>query len=317
MHLKNTQAQARNLLIICGPTATGKTKLGIYLAKKFNGEIISADSRQVYRFMDIGTGKEWGDAPIHGYDLIDPRENFSVSDFVRFATNKIIEIESRGKLPIIVGGTGLYIKAIVDGIETINIPSNKELRKTLDEKSAEELFEKLATLDSAKAASMNSSDKKNPRRLIRAIEVAIWKIDNESKIKNKSHKNKYRTLWIGLTTENNEKILATILKRVEKRIEQGFIDEVEDLLKMGVSWKTQSMKSLGYKESEGFFKSGLTYEDFVTAWIRAEFKYFKRQMTWFKKDKRINWFDTTNKNYYSKVENLVKRWDNTIDGQKS
>lgn len=314
---------SKKILVICGSTATGKTKLGIHLAKKYNGEIISVDSRQVYKFMDIGTGKEWGDAQIWGYDLVDPKENYSVSEFLKFAEEKLKDIWSRGKLPILIGGTGFYIKAIVDGIETINIPSNNDLRKSLDEKKVDELFEKLATLDSSKAASLNLSDRKNPRRLIRAIEIAIWKIENEKKVTNTKITNKnINSLFIGLKCPM--KIISDLIyKRVEKRIEEGFIDEVEDLLKNGVSWKMQSMHALGYKESEAFFKYGLSYEEFVNNWHSNELKYVKRQITWFNKEtyhhgeKRINWFDITNKSYYQEVEKLVDKWDNNKNGTKS
>src|SRR3989344_1522932 len=163
MHLKNTPAPVANMLVICGPTATGKTKLGIFLAQKFNGEIISADSRQVYKFMDIGTGKEWDEGvKIWGYDLVDPKKNFSVFEYLKFVRKALDDIWKRGKLPILVGGTGLYIKAVVEGIDTLNIPKNEDLRKSLEEKNVSELYEKLATLDSSKAASLNISDKNNP-----------------------------------------------------------------------------------------------------------------------------------------------------------
>lgn len=318
MHSKNTLAQVREkILIVCGPTAAGKTRLGIHLAKKYNGEIISADSRQVYKYMDIGTGKEWGNVPIHGYDLVDPKENYSVHDYLKFAKIILNDLWSRNKLPILVGGTGFYIKAVIDGIGTINIPSNNELRKSLNEEKVDELFEKLATLDSSKAASLNYSDKRNPRRLIRAIEIAIWKIENEKKVTNTKITDKnINPLFIGLKCPITI-ISDLIYKRVEKRIEEGFIDEVEDLLKMGVSWKMQSMNALGYKDSEGFFKYGLSYEDFVNNWHSNELKYVKRQITWFNKDKRINWFDIRNKNYYEKVEKLVDKWDNNKYGTKS
>jgi len=311
MHLKNTPAPVARLLIICGPTATGKTKLGIFLAQKFNGEIISADSRQVYKFMDIGTGKEWGKIPIYGYDLVDPKENYSVSEYSKFVNATIKNIYRRGKLPILVGGTGLYIKAVVEGIDTLNIPKNTDLRKSLEEKNVSELYEKLATLDSGKAASMNISDKMNPRRLIRAIEIAIWKISNEQEvIKTKSNQITMNTLYIGLNYPTDQ-ISSLITSRVEKRIEQGFIDEVEALLKMGVSWKMQSMKALGYSEAEGFFKNGLTYEEFVERWIESEINYVKRQLTWFKKEKQINWFDLTKPGELLKLEKLVEKWDNS------
>lgn len=311
----------KKLLVICGPTATGKTSLAFKLAKEFNGELISADSRQLYKYMDIGTGKEWGELPIHGYDLIDPWEEYSVSAFVKFARKTIKKIIQRGKLPILIGGTGLYIKGVIDGFETVEIPKNDDLRNTLKNKNVNELFEQLATLDSSRAASLNLSDKKNPTRLIRAIEVAIWKIDNGDRhVAMNKIRSPYDPLFIGLTAPT-ETITKKIAARVEERMNQGFILEVESLLRMGVSWKNQSMKSLGYREVEKFLKQGQTYEEFINDWARGEVKYFKRQLTWFKKDPRINWFDITDGNYAENVENLVKKWLNTSvkdkDGQKN
>lgn len=303
------------ILVICGPTAIGKTTLGLSLAKNFNGEIVSADSRQVYKHMDIGTGKEWGDGiKIWGYDLVEPTENFSVFEYYKFAKSKISDIWSRNKLPIIVGGTGLYIKSLIDGIPTVDIPKNDNLRKTFISMSVLELFDKLAVLDSAKAASLNSSDKKNSRRLIRAIEIAMWNIENGQQKKVVESRKEIldkdiKTLLIGLTAPK-ETFIKYIENRVEKRMNEGFIDEVENLLKLGVSWKNQSMNSLGYKEVEGFFKAGLTYEEFIEKWILNEMKYIKRQLTWFRKDKRIKWFDITDKKYPINVEKLVKIWDN-------
>lgn len=310
------------LLVICGPTATGKTSLGFRLAKKYNGEIISADSRQVYKHMDIGTGKEWNnDVKIWGYDLADPKESYSVSDFFKTMKDAIEDVWSRGKLPIIVGGTGFYIKSLIDGIQTVDIPKNNDLRESLEKLSVDELFDKLGVLDSSKAASLNSSDKKNSRRLIRAIEVAVWNTENtiqkhEVNLREKVLSDDVDVLMIGLTADK-EKLLNNIIKRVEDRMNNGFIDEVESLLKNGVSWKMQSMNALGYKESEAFFKQGMSYEEFIETWIRNEMKYAKRQLTWFKKDKRINWFDITNKNYLDEVEKRLQKWDNTTNGTKS
>lgn len=308
------------LIIVCGPTGTGKTRLGIRIARKFNGEIISADSRQVYKFMDIGTGKEWdsGKSPVKiwGYDLVDPTSEFSVSQFVDYAKSKIVEIQTNNKIPIIVGGTGFYIKALIDGIETINIPVNTELRNNLIDKSVSELFEKLATLDSAKAASLNNSDRHNPRRLIRAIEVAIWNMEHPKSGKIINNKDNYQCLWIGLKNKDLRNVSDNIFKKIEKRIEDGFVDEVENLLKMGVSWKMQSMMSLGYRESEGFFKSGLSYEEFINLWHLHEFDYYKRQMTWFNKmtnsdgKKRIEWFYVDDDLFVENVDKYVNSWDN-------
>lgn len=301
------------ILVICGPTATGKTSLGIRLAKKFNGEIVSCDSRQVYKHMDIGTGKEWDETvKIWGYDLVEPNEKYNVSEYFKTAKSIISDIWQRNKLPIIVGGTGLYIKSVIDGIPTVDIPKSESLRSSIENLSAQELYEKLATLDSSKAASLNSSDRTNPRRLVRAIEVAVWNVENETQKKEIEKRENVLdkdvdVLMIGLTAENAV-LLNNIENRVEKRMEQGFIDEVEGLLKMGISWKEQSMNSLGYKESEAFFKNGQTYEDFISLWIRNEMKYVKRQLTWFKKDKRVNWFDIKNIEFPKNVENLVNKW---------
>ncbi len=303
----------KKILVICGPTATGKTSLGIRLAKNFNGEIVSCDSRQVYKHMDIGTGKEWDEAvKIWGYDLAEPNEKYNVSEYFKTVKFIISDIWQRNKLPIIVGGTGLYIKSIIDGIPTVDIPKNESLRNSIENLSAQELYDKLAILDSSKAASFNSSDRINPRRLVRAIEVAVWNIENQTQKKEIEKRENVLdksvdVLMIGLTAEN-EVLLNNIEQRVEKRMEQGFIDEVELLLKMGISWKEQSMNSLGYKESEAFFKNGQTYEDFISLWIRNEMKYVKRQLTWFKKDKRVNWFDIKNLEFPKNVENIVNKW---------
>jgi len=302
------------ILVICGPTATGKTSLAIYLAKKYNGELVSADSRQVYRKMDIGTGKDWDEISdgknttvIHGYDLVDPHEQFSVSKYVNFAGNVISDIHKRGKLPILVGGTGLYIKAVIDGIETVSIPRSNSLREKLCQFSVKELFEKLALLDSIKAASLNQSDRKNSRRLIRAIEIATWNINHIGSVKNRSVGNFRDVFFIGLNTDM-VLLKERIEKRVEKRMETGFVFEVENLLRSGIDWSFQSMDTFGYKEMQLFLKRGLSYEEFTDLWTKNEIKYAKRQLTWFKKDKRIHWVDTESADFFGEVDKLIERW---------
>jgi tRNA dimethylallyltransferase len=318
------------LLVICGPTSTGKTTLAIALAKKFNGELISADSRQVYKGMDIGTGKdlpkgakiklpwfqkygyyELSGAKIWGYDLADPRHEFNVAQYIKFAERIITDILKRGKLPILVGGTGLYIRGIVDGIATAAVPKNNLLRKNLEGKDPGELFEKLAQMDSFKAGQMNASDKKNPRRLIRAIEVAMWKINNIKKEKEMEKKKKdLIVLIIGLTAP--EKFISERIKlRVAGRIRVGIKKEVQRLLKNHVSWNMPSMSSMGYAEWKDYFDNKKTEAEVVKDWEQEEKKYVKRQMVWFKKDKRINWFDITAANYPDNVEKSVERWYST------
>jgi tRNA dimethylallyltransferase len=315
------------LLVICGPTATGKTSLGINLARKFNGEIISSDSRQVYKWLDIGTGKDlplgvrikypWfskygyyeiDQVKIWGYDLIDPRREFSVSHYVKFAEGAIKDILKRGKLPIIVGGTGHYIKAVIDGIPTIEIPRNSNLRKDLEKRTATQLYELLAQLDTIRAGEMNSSDKMNPRRLIRAIEVATWRVSNVKK--SEKIKKDFDVLWIGLTA-GKELLNKNIEKRVNDRIKKGIKEEIENLLKKGVKWNTQAMQSMGYREWKDFFDGKKTATEVAKIWETDEQKYVKRQMTWFKKEKRVNWFDVNSKDYLKKVEKMAEKWHNT------
>jgi len=322
----------QKLLVICGPTSTGKTRLASALAKKFNGEIISADSRQVYRGMDIGTGKslpanakikyswfakygyyEIDGAKIWGYDLADPRHGFSISQYLKFTERILMDIRKRGKLPILVGGTGLYIKGVIDGIPTAEIPTNPQLRKNLEIKSPSQLFEMLAQMDSIKAGQMNSSDKKNPRRLIRAIEVATWRINNTKKDRDiEKKKIGQDILEVGLTAPEKY-INKKIILRVKNRIKDGIKNEIEKLLKSHVNWSMQSMSSMGYKEWKAFFEGKKTETEVFKEWVDEENKYVKRQIVWFKKDERIRWFNIASADYPENVEKFVEKWHNTHD----
>lgn len=314
----------KKLLIICGPTGSGKTGLALVLAKKFGGEIISADSRQVFTGMDIGTGKdipsnakrltdhvEIDGINLWGYDLTGPKEEFSVSLYTGYAKKIIDEIIKRGHLPIVTGGTGLYIKGLVDGIETTGIAPNRELRQALAGRGVDELFENLAKLDPIKAASLNTSDKKNPRRLIRAIEVSQWKL-SWGEIKTKQGKAKYNSLFVGLTAPKYE-INKKIAKRIDDRIALGFLAEVESLLAKDIDWEFQSMSSLGYKQLRGYFEKKMTLQEAFDLWKKEEKRYAKRQMTWWKHDKRINWFQINEPGWQKKVEELVNKWYSTYD----
>lgn len=312
----------KKLLVICGPTAVGKTKLAIHLSKLFEGEIISADSRQIYRGMDIGTGKdlpvnsnvktqnsklkygyyEIDGVRIWGYDLILAKDNFSVAQYVEIAREIIKDIWSRNKLPILVGGTGLYIKGVIDGIETVSIPPNLILRKSLEGKGVDELYEILASSDPLKAASMNISDRKNPRRLVRGIEIASDRVNVRPKGR------KYNdVLFIGLTAPK-EFLFKRIEDRVYERLKSGFEDETKELLKDGISWNSQAMQSLGYRQFRNYFEGDEGRESAIKNWIKEEKKYAKRQITWFKRDKRIIWYDIKTSGWERNVERLVKKW---------
>jgi len=318
------------LLVICGPTATGKTRLAISLAKKFNGEIISADSRQVFKGLNIGTGKDlpkgakmkflWikrfgyyeiGGIKVWGYDLADPRHSFSVSQYIKFAERIIDDVTKRGKLPIIVGGTGLYIKGIIDGIPTAEVPKSSHLRRSLESKSASELFEMLAQMDSIKAGTMNSSDKKNPRRLIRAIEIATWHMSHEKDHHEiKTPGKDWDVLQIGLMADSSY-LNGKIEQRVSERFKERLKDEIAGLIKNHVDWKMQSMSSMGYGEWQDFFEGKKSEKDVIKLWETEEKKYVKRQIVWFKKDKRIKWFDITDQDYPENVEKTLIRWHNS------
>ncbi len=298
------------LLVVCGQTGTGKTSLAIFLAKKFNGEIVSADSRQVFKGLDIGTGKDLYEinkskVRIWGYDLVDPKKNFSVGNYLRFTQKTISDILKRGKLPILVGGTGLFIKGVIDGIPTAFVPRNMRLRKNLEGKSKDELFEMLAHMDPIRAGSMNFSDRSNPRRLIRAIEVATRAMEGKRPIV--FGKPKYNVLEIGLFAPQ-EFLFEKIERRVNRRIEDGMEDEIKRLLASGVKWKNQSMTSLGYRHWKDYFDGKVSKEGVVAAWKREEEKYAKRQLAWFKRDTRINWFDISKGDISNNVEKLVKKW---------
>ena len=294
------------LLVICGPTATGKTKLAIHLAKVFNGEIVSADSRQVYKGLDIGTGKEWGKGvKIWGYDLVGPKNDYSVSRYVKFATQAISNIEKRGKLPMLVGGTGFYIKALINGVDTIDVPPNKFLREGLKDKNIKDLFEDLSRIDSLKAGALNISDRKNPRRLIRAIEIAQWR--NENPIAQSHKKLSSNTMLIGLYSDHST-LKRNIAGRVDKQIKDGLLEEIRKLLKNGVGWKYQSMTSLGYREWKEFFAGSKSKEDVIENIKKNQIRYASDQLTWFKKDRRIIWINISEPGSQKRVEKLVKKW---------
>lgn len=320
------------LLVICGPTSTGKTSLALKIAKELGGEIVSADSRQVYRGMDIGTGKdlpnnlklkmvtlrdknlklggvyEVDGVPIWGYDLVDPKKEFSVAQYLKIAHYAIDDISGRGKLPILVGGTGLYIKAVIEGIQTADVPRNTKLRKNLESKSVEELYENLSQLDSLKAASLNASDRKNPRRLIRAIEVAQYQLTKKA-IPSVHHTigEGFDVLFVGLTAPQSF-LEERIEKRVKDRLDRGIKREVETLLRGGVKWEDQAMLAMGYGLWRDHFEGEVTEEEVVSEWVRDEKRYAKKQMVWFKKDERVRWFDITEAEYTEKVESLTKKW---------
>lgn len=279
------------VIIICGPTATGKTKFAKEIARHLNGELVSADSRQVYRGLDIITGKDHGDYKIWLVDLVDPDEPFSVSQWHDLAIEAISDIQSRGKLPIIVGGTGLYLKSLTTSLSTLSIPPNPILRKELSRYSASELFNKLKSDCPDIAASLNQSDSQNPRRLIRRLEIETYKLNkhpSQSQISNS-----YLTLCLSAPLSYLD---SAIESRVKTRLSQGAQKEAEYVLSK-YSHHLPSISACGYP--------AFLTEDPLKAWIVAERQYARRQLTWFKKQPNLNWIDISLPDWKQKAISLV------------
>lgn len=289
------------IFVIVGPTSSGKTDLSIKLAQKINGEIISADSRQVYKGLDIGTGKvtkkEMSDIPHYLIDVANPKRKFTVSQFQKLANKKIKTIIKKGKTPIIVGGTGFYIQTIVDNLNLPAVPPDKKLRKNLEKKTTTELFSLLKKLDSKRARNI---DPNNPVRLIRAIEIAqtLGKIPKLKKAK----KSPYDFIQIGIKTDQ-EKLNKKIYQRLLKRLRQGMIDEAKKLHKEGLSWNRMKELGLEYRFLALYLQDKITKKEMIEKIYQENIKYSKRQETWFKRDKRIIWL--TPKNFLSKIELFI------------
>lgn len=294
------------ILVILGTTASGKTGLAVKLAKKYNGEIVSADSRQVYKGMDIGTGKDLKEYKIgnkkisyHLIDIINPKTEFNLAKYQKLAYKAIDDILSRDKLPIIAGGTGLYIQAIVDGYKLSSAKPNKKLREKLEKMTIDKLFLKLKKLDPKKVKNLNESDRKNKRRLIRYIEIAS--LPREKKVQKKT--NDFDVLLISLT-HKMEVLQKRIYKRLIERLEkENMIGEIKKLREKGVSWKRLENFGLEYRFISEYLRGRLTYDEMVEKLYIAIRQFAKRQMTWFKRDKRIKW--VKNK---SEVEKYIKRF---------
>lgn len=281
----------QKLLIICGPTATGKTKLALHLAKKLNGELVNADSRQVYKGLDALTGKDRSkEIPIHLYDIVEPGGDFSAAHFVRLAQPAIKDIRKRGKLPIAVGGTGFYLRALTQDVETLYIPPNKKVRKRLSAASVEELQEELQCVDLDKWNAMNPSDQKNPRRLIRAIEVVA-----AAKRAPRSTP-RFDVLWVGLSSP-----LPLLKKRIARSVAQRFEKAVKEV-------RQDLPPILGVSALTAFSEGKATKEEAIDIWANDEYKYAKRQLTWFWKEKAINWFDICSPSFEGQVEAVVQEW---------
>ncbi len=291
------------MLVILGPTATGKSELAAFLAKKFNGEVISADSRQVYKGLDIGTGKitkrEMSGVPHHFLDVVNPKQIFTVSEYKKLGEKSLQNIWRRGKLPIICGGTGFYIQALVDGIILPEVPPNKKLRKQLEKKPVAELFVILKKLDLRRAKEI---DRKNPRRLIRAIEIAKYL----GKVPHLAVRPPSGTDILQIGIDMPDKILKErIEKRLKVRLKKGMLDEARRLHREGLSWRRMEELGLEYRYLAQYLQGKITKEKMIDELAQAIWQYAKRQRTWFKRDKRIVWFRSRQK---KNIEKLVRKF---------
>lgn len=274
------------IIAVVGPTASGKSTLAVEIARLVGGEVISADSRQVYTGLDIGTGKvtkrEMRGVPHHLLDVANPKRAMSVVQYERRATRAIRDILKRGKVPIICGGTGLYIDAVLTNASFPAVPPNAKLRKELENLSAEKLFKKLQKIDPVRAETIDS---KNARRLTRAIEIAMTLGNVPARA---PATERYNTLYIGLTLPK-EKLAERIHTRLLARMKRGMIAEARRIHEAGLSWKRMESLGLEYRFLAQFLQNKISKNEMLELLEIAIRQYSKRQMVWFKKNEKIRW----------------------------
>lgn len=282
------------MIIICGPTGIGKTSVAIKIAREVNGEIVSADSMQIYNYMDIGTAKptpeEQSQVRHHIIDIVDPDENFDAAKFTHRAHEKIAELHTRGIAPLVVGGTGLYIKALTHGLfdaRTVDL----NIRKRLNQEAA--IFGTAFLHNRLAACDPDASDRIHPNdtyRIVRALEMveATGKTISKHQQDHGFTDKRYRVIKIGLKTERKA-LYDRINQRVDAMIEKGLVDEVKDLLNRGYAENLKSMQSIGYRHMADFLKGRLSWDEALRTLKRDTRRYAKRQMTWFNADSEIVW----------------------------
>ncbi len=290
------------VLVILGPTASGKSDLAVFLAKKFNGEVISADSRQVYKGMDIGSGKitkkEQQGIKHYCLDIASPKRQFSVAQFQKKAKKAINDILKRDKLPIVCGGTNFWVKALAEDFSLPQARPNLKLRKELNKKSADRLYEMLKNLDKNRAKTI---EKQNKRRLIRAIEIAI----NQGYVPPLKTKNPYSILKLAIKIDKNT-LKEKISQRLDARLKKGLVKEVKSLKNLGLSWQKLENFGLEYKWLALYLQDKISYQEMKEKLKTDIWHFARKQISWLKnKEKNLVWI--TNKN---QAEKLVKDWLN-------
>lgn len=313
----------QKLICLVGPTGVGKTKLAFHLANRFNGALISADSVQVFKGLDVISGKDipsdasyknlpeikkngyhsgfytYNNVPIFLLDVVDPTSDFSVSQFQELAVKVIDYIAKKDMVPIVVGGTGLYVHSLLENIETTQIKPNTKLRNELESLKVEELQEKLQKLDFQKYSLMNRSDSHNKRRLVRAIEILSVK---QKRKRINSHE--YESLVVGLTCKKDV-LKKKIDKRVDHRLKNGALDEVGKLYRDYDVLSQQVKDANGYKQLFSYLKGEVDFEEAIFRWKIAEYHHAKNQTTWFRKYGNVKWFDIENESFEKEVEEEI------------
>lgn len=306
-------------MVLIGPTAVGKTKMSIELAKAFNGEIISGDSMQIYRKMDIGTAKisssEMEGIPHHLIDIKDPHESFSVAEFQELVRKKIIEISSRGKLPMIVGGTGLYIQSVLYDYHFSEAPSDEDFRinleKLVEKEGSQYLHNQLVNIDPESAKKIHPH---NVRRVIRALEVYHCTGKTMTDIqKMQQPELLYDAAMIGLTMDR-ERLYGRINKRVDLMLQEGLMNEVESFYEQGLR-DCQSIQAIGYKELYEFFDGSISFENAVENLKQNSRRYAKRQLTWFHNKMDVKWFDMTDVEIPNTFSKKIDEISSFIEGK--
>ncbi|MCB9818627.1 tRNA (adenosine(37)-N6)-dimethylallyltransferase MiaA [Candidatus Nomurabacteria bacterium] len=290
------------ILVIVGPTASGKTSLSIELAKQFNGEVISADSRQVYKGLDIGSAKvtkeEMDGIPHHLIDIANPKDTYNASDFKREAEKAISDILSRGKLPIICGGTFFYIDALLSKVSLPEVEPNEILRTELEEKSVAELLSILEKLDPVRASNI---EKDNKRRLVRAIEIAeTLGTVPPPQLANSPYE--VLTIGLGVDMTTHGEVLK---KRIEDRLQIGMVEEVEGLVNAGITHDKLDSFGLEYRYISRYLQGKMEYEDMIDELTIKSRQFAKRQMTWLKRDQTIKWFERGDKHIVDVVKEYL------------